>query len=257
MSDSNLTGVLFIGAHPDDETVMAGGMLALLDARGILTHVVCATDGRGGESGDVSEAATPDALARVRAQELRCALDALGVDSLTLLGYEDPVIGPGDELYGFRADEHRLAGQLAGAIRATGASVILTHGSDGEYGHPAHRQVHRAVLRAVRDRRLPVAVYGIAAVVPGHEDRLWNLSDPAHVALDITPWIEQKHAAMLCHRTQHQLFKRRRKLKTVREAIRTIESVRRFIPAPDGDNMAGDPFIRLLIAAGGWIPAGT
>ncbi len=253
MSAETLTprGVIFIGAHPDDETIMAGGMLAAVSARGIPAHVVCVTDGRGGESGEVAEADTPDARARVRMDELRCAIASLGVTSLVTLGYEDPVMGPGDELFGFAANEATLAAQIADAITRAGADVVLTHGSNGEYGHPAHVQVHRAVRRAVREHDLAAAVYGIAAQIPGEEDRLWNQNDPAHVAIDITPWLEQKLAAMLCHRTQHVLFKRRRKLATVREALRTRESVHRFVPAADGDSAPDDAFLRLLVALGG------
>jgi len=254
MSESPITlsSAIFFGAHPDDETVMAGGLLALLSAHGVAVHVVCATDGRGGEAGDIAEADTPEKLTQVRMDELRCAVDALGVATLTLLGYEDPVMGPGEELFGFTAGAALLDRQIVDAIRQSSATVVLTHGSDGEYGHPAHKQVHAAVLRAVRDHALDVSVYGIAAQVPDVPDRLWNASDPAQIALDITPWAEIKHAAMLCHRTQHALFKRRRELKTVREAMRMIESVHRFIPASEDGQPPDDAFTALLLAAGGW-----
>jgi LmbE family N-acetylglucosaminyl deacetylase len=258
MSDSDrLGGALFVGAHPDDETVMAGGTLALLHARGIATHVLCATDGRGGEAGGVPEAATPESRARVREGELHCAVEALGVTSLMLLGYIDPVIGPGEELYAFEADERTLVDQIADQIHHTGASVVLTHGSNGEYGHPAHVQVHRAVLRAVHERAPDVLVYTVAARVPDTEDRLWNTDDPADLVLDITPWFEAKHAAMLCHRTQHDLFKRRRKLDTVREAVRTLEPFHRCWPVASGGSLPGDPFAALLLKAGAWRPLGS
>jgi LmbE family N-acetylglucosaminyl deacetylase len=257
MSDSDRLGsVLFVGAHPDDETVMAGGTLALLHARGVATHVLCATDGRGGESGGVPEAATPESRARVREAELCCAVEALGVTSLTLLGYLDPVIGPGEELYAFEADQEALVGQIAVQIYRTGASVVLTHGSNGEYGHPAHVQVHRAVLRAVRERAPDVPVYTVAARVPDTEDRLWNTDDPADLVLNIAPWFEAKYAALLCHRTQHELFKRRRKLDTVREAVRTLESFHRRWPVMPGDSLPDDPFAALLLKAGAWRPQG-
>lgn len=247
--------VMFIGAHPDDETVMAGGTLALLAELGIATHVVCATDGRGGESGGVIEAADPAGRARVREMELRCATEALGVTSLTLLGYEDPVIGAGDKLFPFRVNEEILVSQLADLIRHTRVSVVLTHGSNGEYGHPAHIQLHRATLRAIREHAPGVIAYSIAARVPTLDDRLWNQDDPADLALDITPWIDAKHAAMLCHRTQHQLFKRRRRLKTVREAIRTVESFHRHWPATGSP--PDDAFAALILAEGGWRPDHT
>lgn len=249
-----LSSVLFVGAHPDDETVMAGGLLAMLRTHGVPVHAVCATDGRGGEHGGVPGADTPEGLARIREAELRCAVAALGLTSLTLLGYQDPGVGPGEQLYPFAADPDLLAAQIADVARSTGASVILTHGSDGEYGHPAHVQVHQAVLAAVHTHILPVLVYSIAARVPGIEDRLWNVHDPAHLALDITPWLALKLAAMLCHRTQHPLFKRRRQLKTVREAIRLIEAVHRHEPPLPPGGMPDDPFSALLCSVGAWRP---
>lgn len=254
MNDIALSRVLFVGAHPDDETVMAGGTLAMLAGRGVTVTVLCATDGRGGEDGGVPEAATPEGRARVRERELRCAAEALGVQHLILLGYVDPPVGPDETLYPFTEDEETLAGQIGAAIRQTRAQVILTHGSDGEYGHPAHVQVHRAVLRAVRQNAPNVWVYGVAGYLPDVEDRLWNASDPAHLALNITPWIEAKHAAMLCHRTQHALFKRRRQLRTVREAIRTLETFHRHHPPLPAGIPPEDPFATALLAAGAWLP---
>ncbi len=46
-----LQHVLGVFAHPDDETIMAGGTLACLGARGLTTHVASATRGEGGEAG--------------------------------------------------------------------------------------------------------------------------------------------------------------------------------------------------------------
>jgi len=248
-----ITGVIFLGAHPDDETVMAGGTLAMLHEHGIPTHILCATDGRGGESGGVPGADTPEALAHIRKQELQCAVEALQVSSLTLLAYEDPVIGPGEELYEFAADETALTNQIIETIQAQGPNVVLSHGSSGEYGHPAHIQMHRAAMRAVRDHMPELLFYSVAALLPNSEDRLWNKNDPAHLALDITPWIEAKHAAMLCHRTQHALFKRRRQLTDVRDAIRLVETFRRQWPAENKERPE-DEFSSLLLSVGGWRP---
>ena len=251
----SLRGVLYIGAHPDDETIMAGGTLAMLHAHGFPTHIMCATDGRGGESGGVAEAEeSRESLARIRSEEFRCAAMALGATSATLLNYEDPVIGPGDELFGFDAVEDTLVQQIALHITEKAVDVVMTHGSDGEYGHPAHIQVHRAVKRAVREYVPNALLYTTSARISDVEDRIVNHSDPAHFALDITPWSEAKHDAMLCHRTQHALFKRRRKLETIREAIRFTESVHRHWPGlADGDT-PDDPFATVLLVAGAWVP---
>jgi LmbE family N-acetylglucosaminyl deacetylase len=256
MTDSeSLRGVLYIGAHPDDETIMAGGTLAMLHEHDIPAFIICATDGRGGEAGGIPEAEeSREALARLRAEEFRCATAALGATSATILGYEDPIIGPGDELFGFAADDDTLVQQIARHITEKAVDVVLTHGSDGEYGHPAHIQVHRAVLRAVREIVQDVLLYTTSARLPGIEDHILNQSDPAHLALDITPWSEAKYEAMLCHRTQHVLFKRRRKLETVRQAIRYTESYHRCWPQLTNSDLPDDPFAALLLAAGAWVP---
>jgi LmbE family N-acetylglucosaminyl deacetylase len=240
-------GVLFFGAHPDDETVMAGGTLAALHEHGFPTHIVCATDGRGGESGPVIEADTPENRAAIRIEELRCAAVALGTSSLTILGYEDPVIGPGEQLFGFPADEETLVQQYVSLIRDHEIDVVLSHGSNGEYGHPAHIQTYQAVRRAVLEFVPDVLWYTVAARVPDTEDRLWNQDDPADLALGITPWKEAKIAAMICHRTQHDLFKRRRNLTDVRDAVRLIEPFRRQWPA---SRPIDDPFFRFMLEIG-------
>jgi LmbE family N-acetylglucosaminyl deacetylase len=133
------------------------------------------------------------------------------------------------------------------------ADLLITHGGDGEYGHPAHQLVNRAVIEGARHLLPNTLVYTVAAHVPSIEDRLWNQSEPAHFALDIRPWGEQKVAAMECHRSQHALFKRRKQLKTVREALRTVESVRRARPDTHGEP-PDDVFARLLRTAGAWRP---
>lgn len=247
-----LRSVVGIFAHPDDETVLAGGLIALLVQQHSRVHLVSATRGQGGELGEPPVVADRARLGAVRERELRCAAQTLGA-SLTVLDYVDPTIGPDEALYPFVADFDRLARQFADIARQQQANLILTHGADGEYGHPAHRLVHQAVLSGVR-RMLPnVLVYSVAALVPSIEDRLWNTSEPAHFALDIRPWGETKVAAMECHVSQHALFKRRKQLTTVREALRTVESVRRQWPDPHGET-PDDDFARLLRTAGAWTP---
>jgi LmbE family N-acetylglucosaminyl deacetylase len=250
-------GVLFISAHPDDETVMAGGTLAMLRAQGVPVYLICVTDGRGGESGGMAGAETPDQLAQVRREELRCAALALGVNGLTQFGYVDPPVGPDDTLYPFEADERTLAAQIADHIQREGVDLVLTHGSSGEYGHPSHIQVHRAARRAVQEYAPGVLLYSFAALVPGIEDRIWNTADPAHFALDILPWFETKLAALLCHQTQHAMFKRRRNLPTVRDAVRRIESYHRHWPDVPTGARPDDVFATLLSLVGAWTPGDT
>lgn len=233
-----MSTLLCIIAHPDDETMLCGGTLAALARRGLEVHVLCATRGEGGELGEPA-LCTRDALGRVREAEMRCACRALGVSQVSFLDYADPVVGPDNGLFPFTEDEDRLRDQLLELMRRLRPEVLFTHGRDGEYGHPAHKLLHRVTWAAFQQLRLadggPSHFYTIAAAVPGIEDHLFNPSEPAHLVYELegTPWLDIKEAAALCHATQHALFKRRKKAETVREVLRRVESLHRYWP-PEG-----------------------
>lgn len=248
-----MKSILVVGAHPDDETMLTGGTLALLASRGVRVHILCATRGEGGELGDPPLCERSE-LGAVRERELRCAAAALGAASVSFLDYVDPLVGPDEALYPFEADFGTLVGQIGHAIGEMQADAVLTHGRDGEYGHPAHQLIHEAVRAAVMQAVPRPLFYSFAASVPGIDDRLWNQSDPAHLALDVRPWLDAKEAAARCHTTQHALFLRRHPGKALREVLRTVEGFHRHYP-PVEDGCPRDPFADLLRAAGAWMPS--
>lgn len=221
-------------AHPDDETMLAGGTLALLAKRGVEVHYLSATRGEGGEAGEPPVCAIED-LGETREQELVCAVGKLRGRSLTFLNYVDPRVGPDNALYAFTDDLTALAGQVAATVSQFKVDVILTHGSNGEYGHPAHVLCHKAALAAAMsfpDGRRP-AVYTFSANFDGHpHPRLLNADDPAIAVLNVDEVLDQKTEAALCHRSQHALFVRRRSEQAERrlevpEVIYSMESVGR------------------------------
>jgi LmbE family N-acetylglucosaminyl deacetylase len=231
--------ILAFFAHPDDETMLAGGALALLAQDGAQVHYLCATRGEGGEVGE-PPACTLEELGDVREQELVCAVQALGGRSLTFLGHTDPRVGPENALYAFTDDLILLAGQVAASIRQVKADVLLTHGSNGEYGHPAHIISHQAARVAVESLgdKAPLLYSASAFFFEHPRPRLANQDDPAHLVLDISPALPQKTSAALCHRTQHALFTRRAseeagRLLTVPEVILTLEGYHRAHPPVD------------------------
>lgn len=239
--------VLAFFAHPDDETIFAGGTLALLARQGAQVHYLCATRGEGGESGEPPLCSRQD-LGAVREQELMCAVQALDGRSLTFLGYIDPPVGAEGELYPYTDDLTFLAGQVAATIRQFQAEAVITHGSRGEYGHPAHVLTHQAARIAVEslhqsdDGHPKPFLYTVSANFSQHpRPRLVNPDDPAHLVLDIGPVLQVKTQAALCHRTQHALFVRRssqeagRRL-SVPEAMMRLESLHRACPPPDNPN---------------------
>jgi LmbE family N-acetylglucosaminyl deacetylase len=143
--------------------------------------------------------------------------------------------------------------QIRDAIRQIDPEIVISHGTDGEYGHPAHQLLHRAVFDAIQKSSSSPLFYTFAANDPSVEDRLLNVSDPAHLILDVRPWLDAKEAAALCHETQSALFKRRTEAETVREVLRTVESFHRHFP-PVADGTPMDSFAQLLRTAGAWSP---
>src|SRR5687768_4822453 len=86
-------GVLFVHAHPDDDPMGTGGTIARLVAGGVRVDLVTCTDGAGGEIHDPTldpDGARPR-LAQIRADELACSVDALGLGAIRhhMLGYRD------------------------------------------------------------------------------------------------------------------------------------------------------------------------
>lgn len=248
-----MKSVLLIIAHPDDETITAAATISLLTGQGIDVRIACATRGEGGELGE-PPICTRDELPAVREAELRCAARAVGVSDVTFLGYVDPLIGPDDELFAFEVEFDALTAQISGLVRKNAPDLVMTHGADGEYGHPAHILIHRAVRVAVESLSTPPMLYTFAARMPGMEDHLWNQNEPAHLALDIRPWLDAKVAALECHRSQHALFLRKRPGQTLREAARKVEAYHRHLPHLEAGELPLDPLANLLRAAGAWEP---
>ncbi len=247
-----MPSLLCLVAHPDDETILCGGTLALLATRGVDVHVVCLTRGEGGEMGE-PPLVERERLGAVREQEMVCAVGKLGGKSLTFMGYVDPNIGPGEELGAPVHDPAMLSGQIIASLKQTQARVLLTHGSNGEYGHPAHKLLHTLSLLAVASlgNAAPL-VYSFAASYAMHPyPRLANADDPADLIVNVFSELDRKMAAALCHATQNALFVRRRSEAAgrpveVREVMLTEESFHRHWPAAP---VVEDPFPGWLAGA--------
>jgi LmbE family N-acetylglucosaminyl deacetylase len=230
--------ILAFFAHPDDETMLSGGALALLARNGAQVHYLCATRGEGGEVGEPPLCRVDD-LGELRQQEMACAVQVLGGHSLTFFDYVDPRIGQYDELYPYTDDLALLTQQVVNLIMKHQAKIVITHGSNGEYGHPAHVLTHKAARMAVESlngsKSAPL-MYTVVAQFPDHpKPRLVNKDDPAHIVLDVTSVLSQKTEAAMCHRSQHALFVRRSsraagRQMSVPEVIMRLESLHRSWP---------------------------
>lgn len=175
--------LLAVHAHPDDETLATGALLATWAAAGQpVTLVTCTRGERGEVIGSELAQLEGDgpALAAHREAELAAALSALGVRSHHFLDrlagalapharvtpptarYEDSGMawvgaaggqaGQADDvperaLVAAPLDE--VAAALAELIRETTPAVVVTYEAGGGYGHPDHVRAHQITMRAV------------------------------------------------------------------------------------------------------------
>jgi LmbE family N-acetylglucosaminyl deacetylase len=204
--------IVAVVAHPDDESLIAGGTLALAASAGLATGVVSLTRG---ERGPIrpGTSATSATLGELREAELQAAARQLGVGWAVCLHHPDGELP--------WIDHGTVAGELAFLLTRHEAAVVLTFGADGLYWHPDH--VAAGQIAALASDRLerPVDVYEAAwpsGLVPqlvaaaaerGLPTGLWGLEPDAFgsdrsatVAIDVRPVLARKLAALRAHQTQ-------------------------------------------------------
>jgi N-acetyl-1-D-myo-inositol-2-amino-2-deoxy-alpha-D-glucopyranoside deacetylase len=160
VSDSG-GGVLFVHAHPDDESMGTGGTIARLVAESARVDLVTCTDGAEGEIHDPSldhDEARPR-LALIRAEELACSLAALGDGAIHhhLLGYRDSgMIGTdanGHPASFWQSDTDDATRRLTEIVRIARPSVIVSYDENGNYGHPDHINASKIARQAYHASR--------------------------------------------------------------------------------------------------------
>ena len=192
------TSILAVFAHPDDEAFRAGGTLALLSARGIRVQILSATRGEAGSPG-TPPMCTMDELPALRAQELRCACQALGIEPPIILSYPDgglSTIDPGE-----------ILSDILEAVDRIQPHSILSFGKDGLSGHPDHVAIGKFSRAAFRQRRKIRAFYtlavpksiadalGMAHIQALPDDRITH-------TITISKVWDTKLRAIHCHKTQ-------------------------------------------------------
>lgn len=187
--------VLALVPHPDDAEIYAGGLLAKLVAEGASAHIVVATDGRCGSFLEESVE-----LAELRAGEMRRAAATLGAQPPLLLGFPDmglDTLPPGV-----------LRERFIHAIRQIRPDIVITEDPYALYeSHPDHRAVAWAATEAINAAALPLIcpehlAAGLAPHLVAEKYFYGDRLPGANRSVDITPWIDQKLAAVAEHRTQ-------------------------------------------------------
>ncbi|WP_041782153.1 N-acetyl-1-D-myo-inositol-2-amino-2-deoxy-alpha-D-glucopyranoside deacetylase [Mycolicibacterium chubuense] len=227
--------LLFVHAHPDDETLTTGATIAHYAARGAQVQVVTCTLGEEGEViGDrwaLLAADRADQLGGYRIGELTAALAALGVDGPRFLGGAGRWRDSGMAGTPPRGRERFVDGDLAEQTAALAAviddlrpHVVVTYDPHGGYGHPDHIHTHRVTTAAVDAAgwRVPKVYWtvtsqtamteGLAALsdvpdgwiqLPADDLPIVGFGDDAiDAALDLTAHGAARVAALRAHETQ-------------------------------------------------------
>jgi len=205
--------LLAVFAHPDDESLAAGGLLSWCAARGARVSLLCLSRGEAGRGGDKRD------LGAIRATELREAASVLGLAEYVLLSHPDGMLP--------WVEAGELERDIATAIKDWRPDVVVTFGEDGLYWHPDHVAVHEATRDAVfaLGTGAPALYYVtmppgqmqavLAAAAPrltassrrdllGIEDAaaFGAAAAPPTLVLHTGPFAARKLSALRCHRTQ-------------------------------------------------------
>ena len=212
--------LLAIFAHPDDESLACGGLLAWCAHRGARVSLLCLTDGELG----AGMPADGEPLGQVRARELDAACRALGVTDVERLHHEDGMLP--------WLDRELVEAGIRQAIERFRPDVVITFDEDGLYWHPDHIAVHErtTAVAAAAGSDAPALYYvtmppgAMRAVVQCAEAahdrsgldrparfRILGIADPdafgadapaPTVTVDVTAFTSRKLAAIRCHRSQ-------------------------------------------------------
>jgi N-acetyl-1-D-myo-inositol-2-amino-2-deoxy-alpha-D-glucopyranoside deacetylase len=234
-----------VHAHPDDEAIYTGGILAHYSSLGVRTSLVTCTRGEEGQIG-VADLKTSDNAGRLgdlREAELRCSIRALGISSYYQLGYRDsgvqgsPSNKHPDSFY--QADISEAIGRLVRIVRQERPDVLVSYDEKGDYGHPDHVKAHKITSAAfqyagddraypeMREPCQPRKLYycylrpslrlkamremrerGIKTPLdePGFDEGQFRDDPRARTVVDAVSSLQRKLEALLCHRTQVDIY---------------------------------------------------
>jgi N-acetyl-1-D-myo-inositol-2-amino-2-deoxy-alpha-D-glucopyranoside deacetylase/mycothiol S-conjugate amidase len=143
--------LIFIGAHPDDESFGLGGTLAFYAQQGVRVYYVCATRGEAGTIDPEMMKGYTDP-GDLRWAELKCAAQILGLKDLIYLGYRDSGMPGAPENKHpnalVNAPMNEVVEKIVKVIRELHPEVVITFDPIGGYRHPDHIAIHNAAVKA-------------------------------------------------------------------------------------------------------------
>ena len=202
-------------AHPDDESLGTGGILAKYAAEGVETQLICAT--RGQKGWKLPDYPGPQAVGEHRTRELCAAAEVLGISEVRWLEYMDGALDG--------ADAQEATQKITELILELAPDVVVTFGPDGAYGHPDHIAISQLTTAACMEsakRGHSVAklyylaetkalalryagIFGVSKSTVDGVERLfegwdeWALTTQVEIAPEYMPTLRE---AISCHHSQ-------------------------------------------------------
>ncbi len=264
--------LMAVHAHPDDEAISTGGILARYGDEDVQTVLVTCTNGELGDGPGGVKPGEPGHDERVvvplRRRELEASCKVLGVSHLELLDYHDSGMEgwPQNDAPGafWRTPVDEAARRLADVMRRYEPQVVVTYDENGFYGHPDHIQANRVTHAAIEECGIPAKLYYTAVArsrmrgfrqmlaehgigEPGEIEDMPNWGTPDELittTIDCSSVAKRKYASLASHASQSENIVFLQMGEELFSGIMSSESFVRVtdstgVPVPEDDLFAG------------------
>ena len=258
--------LMAVHAHPDDEVLSTGGVLAAAAAEGIRTVLVTCTNGEQGDAPGGIKPGEPGhdeaAVRALRLDELRESAGLLAISDVELLGYHD------SGMVGWEANARpeaftnipldQAADRLVELMERYRPDVVGTYDENGAYGHPDHIKAHEITVAAIAKCHIPAKFYHTAvsrarftelfeslhagdAEAPDFElpEDFGTPDELITTVVDVSAHVDGKHKALEAHASQGEnIFFLRLSDELRQRAFGEESFVRQFstVPVPEREH---------------------
>lgn len=218
---AQISRVLAVVAHPDDESFGLGAVVAALVEDGATVEVLCFTHGEGSTLGQAAGSEGGSALGAVRAGELQAAAEVLGVARTRLLDRPDGGLAevPLDVL---AEPVTAMAGDFS-------PDAFLVFDDSGITGHPDHKRATAAALAVAEHTDLLVLAWAIPSTVADRLNAEFGTAfvghPPASMNYRLSTDRVRQRQAIACHvsqATDNAVLRRRLELSGQVEYLRRL-----------------------------------
>ncbi len=206
--------IIFVFAHPDDESFSSGGTIAFLKKNGSTIKLITATKGEGGETNGICK---KEDLGITREKELKNAAKILGIDQIFFLGFRDGTL--------INAPKSKLKNKILTILKKEKPDIVITFDRMGGSNHPDHKTMSGAATKAFMKfsklSKKRVALYytaipqsylkrykksGLEYKVFG--EMIGTPDEDITTIIDIKDTYSKKIKALMCHKTQQKDWER-------------------------------------------------